>query len=344
MKIIFITREGYKLSGARVRCYNFAHALKRYGILTEVFSFADNLGARDGEKELEMSYLDKIKYNINALKVLLKKEKDAIFFMQRLNYHTLAPLLVSLLRKNRFVFDCDDWNIRENPVYYFGIYPSSKMEFLTRRIAQYANVCIVASVFLKDYIRRFNKKVYYIPTGVDIEIFKPKNKFGDSDGEVKFGWIGTLYHEDMYLNLKFVIDSFITLAKKYKNIFLTVAGEGKYFIKIKKEVGENLWREKISINDWIHPDGIPAYLDSIDVGLLPLIQDTKFNMAKSPTKLFEYMAMAKPTVSSAVGETVYIIQDRINGLLAKTKEEFVKKMEILIEDCALRRQIGIRAR
>lgn len=78
-KIIFITREGYRLSGARVRCYNFAKALRLYGVDTEVFSFADNLGAKYAEEESEMSYLDKIKYNIKAFKALLKKEKDAIF-------------------------------------------------------------------------------------------------------------------------------------------------------------------------------------------------------------------------------------------------------------------------
>jgi hypothetical protein len=59
MKVIFITREGYNLSGARIRCYNFARTLRKYGIITEVFSFADNLGAKCGEKELAMSYLDK---------------------------------------------------------------------------------------------------------------------------------------------------------------------------------------------------------------------------------------------------------------------------------------------
>jgi len=54
-------------------------------------------------------------------------------------------------------------------------------------------------------------------------------------------------------------------------------------------------------------------------GLLPLIQDTKFNKSKSPTKLFEYMAMAKATVSSDIGESSYVIKDGDNGFLAKNK-------------------------
>ncbi|MBL7196810.1 MAG: glycosyltransferase family 4 protein [Candidatus Omnitrophica bacterium] len=344
MKIIFITREGYNLSGARVRCYNFARELNEYGIDTKVFSFGDNLGAKYGEKEFQMSLREKIRYNIKAFNSLFKEEKNTIFYMQRLNYHTLAAFSVSLLKKNKFIFDCDDWNIRENPIYYLGFLPSSKMEFLTRLIAKYADICIAASGYLKDHLSKFNKKVYYIPTGVDTEIFKPKDILRENNEKIKLCWIGTVYHKDVYVNLKFIIDSFIFLAERYKNIFLTLAGEGKYFERIKEEVKNRSWKERININSWIHPDKVPTYLDGIDIGLLPLIQTTKFNKSKSPTRLFEYMAMSKSTVSSNIGEAREIIQDGINGFLAKTKEEFIQKMERLIRDSTFRQEMGRNAR
>jgi glycosyltransferase involved in cell wall biosynthesis len=343
VKVIFITREGYKLSGARVRCYNFSRELRQYGISSEVFSFADNLGAKYAEKEFEMGVSEKIGYSIQAFKVLLKKEKDSIFFMQRLNYHTLAPFLISALRKNKFIFDCDDWNIREDPVYHFGFYPSSKMEFLTRVIARYSHACIAASTFLKGYLEKFNSKVYYIPTGVDTEIFKPQNNTADNS-KLTFSWIGTAYHKEMRENIEFILDSFLLLADKYDNIFLDLVGEGRYFDELRNDRDTSRYRGRVRINDWIAPDKIPAYLSTIDIGLLPLIQDTKFNKAKSPTKLFEYMAMEKPTISSNRGEAAHIIRDGGNGFLANNKEEFVEKMRVLIEDPALRQTIGGEAR
>lgn len=343
MKIIFITREGYHLSGARVRCYNFARALRKYGISTEVFSFADNLGAKYGEKESEMSFFEKIGYNIKALKVLLKKEKDSIFFIQRMNYHALAPFLTSLLKGGRIIFDCDDWNIRENPEYRFGFYPTSKMEFLTRKIAGYSKICIAASAFLKDYIGRFNDKVYCIPTGVDTELFKPGNKNGNNS-KITFSWIGTIYHKEMRENVRFILDCFSALADKYDNIYLNLAGEGRYFQEINNYSDSFKCRDRIKIDGWIPPDKISGYLSNIDIGLLPLIQDTKFNRAKSPTKLFEYMAMAKPTVSSDIGEAGRIIQNGVSGILSKTKEGFIKGMESLILNHDLRKDMGDRAR
>ena len=343
MKIIFITREGYSLPGARVRCYNFARILKQYGVSTEVLSFADNLGAKYGEKELEMSYLDKIKYNVKAFKMLLRKERDSIFFIQRLNYHALAPFLASLLKGNKIIFDCDDWNIRENPVCYLGFFPSSKMEFLTRKIAQYADKCIVASLFLKDYLCRFNKKTYYIPTGVDTDVFKPQNNHRDAS-RITFSWIGTVYHKEMQENIKFILDCFLVLAGKHRNIFLNLAGGGRYFCEANTYINSLWCKDRIIVNDWILPDEIPKYLSCIDIGLLPLIQHTKFNKSKSATKLFEYMAMGRPTVSSNIGESTHIIRDGDNGYLAGSKEEFIEKMEKLIDNPVLCTYMGNKAR
>ena len=100
MKVIFVTREGYELSGARVRCYHFAKELARHGIDARVFSFADDLGAKYGEKELEMSGLKKIGLNVRAFRSLIKESSDTVFILQRLNYHVLAPLLVKSIFKN----------------------------------------------------------------------------------------------------------------------------------------------------------------------------------------------------------------------------------------------------
>lgn len=344
MKVFFFTREDNNLSGARVRCYGLAAELSKYGIDAEVFSFARQLGAKCGEKEFEMGLIRKIKYNIRAFRYLRKRiDADSVIFMQRLNYHTFAPLLISWLGRRKFIFDCDDWNIRENPTYHFGFYPSSKMEYLTRKLARYSNACIAASGFLKEYLSRFNPKVYYLPTGVDTRMFSQES--GDKNGSrVVFSWIGTAYHPEMGQNLSFLLDIFAALSEKHSNIYLSLAGEGRYFNEVISRLDTFKYKERVINEGWIPPERIPAYLAKIDIGLLPLIQNTKFNLAKSPTKLFEYMAMAKSTVSSNIGEAKTVIHDALNGFLAKDKEEFMLKMDKLIIDPVLRTRMGALAR
>ncbi|MCM8784125.1 MAG: glycosyltransferase family 4 protein [Candidatus Omnitrophica bacterium] len=339
-KIVFITRESYDLAGARIRCYNFAKELKKYGMDTEVLSFADHLGAKSGKEENKLRLRDKIRYNLKAIKKL-KKEKDTIFFINRFHYHTFASWFLSILNRNKIIFDLDDWEIRENPKYYFGILPSSKAEFLTRRLAKTASLCIGASRFLVNYLIQFNKKTYYIPSGVNTEKFKPQEVNRDNS-KIIFSWIGTMHRKPDIENIKFVIDCFLELRKKYENIFLEIAGDGIYFGELEKMINK-VGEKNISLKGWIEPDKMPDYLSIIDIGLVPLIQNTKFNLAKSPTKLFEYMAMAKPVVCSNIGECSCIIKDGENGFLATDKEEFIKKLETLVINYQIRKEIGEQA-
>lgn len=340
MKLIFVTREGYRLPGARIRCYNFSSELAKYGIDTEVLSFSDTLGAKDGEQESKMVLKDKIRYNWEAIK-RLTKQKKALFYIQRFNYHSFAPYLAHLFNKNRIIVDLDDWEMRENPKYYFGFYPSSKAHYFTRQIAKRSIFCIAASRFLEAFLSGFNKKVYYIPSGVDTELFKSSLNRLNSD-QVVFSWIGTLHKKEYIENINFALDCFCGLRKKYTHIYFDIVGDGIY--------KENLLQSLKTFNDlhirfkgYLAPNSIPGYLDNTHIGLMPVARNTKFNLAKSPTKLFEYMAMSKPTISSYIGEATEIIQDGDNGFLAKNKEEFTEKMKSLIEDKNLCQQIGEKA-
>jgi glycosyltransferase involved in cell wall biosynthesis len=345
MKIIFITREGYNLSGARVRCYNFSRQLAKYNVETEVFSFAEKLGAKYGENEFKMGFLKKLKYNAQAWKYLRKNiDKNTLIFMQRLNYHSLAPFLITLFKRNKFIFDCDDWNIRENPKYYLGFYPSSKMEYLTRKISGYSHICIAASRFLENYLKKFNAHVYYLPTGVDTDIFNPDKYTLSDNSKIVFSWIGTLYHPQMRDNLKFILSCFAIVAARFDHVFLALAAEGKYYQVIQNEAKSLSCSQRIILHPWISPDNIPEHLSKIDIGLLPLIQDSNFNQAKSPTKLFEYMSMAKPTISSNIGEAKNIIRHGETGFLARNQDEFVSCMLNLAQEPHLRHEIGNNAR
>ncbi|HNW38907.1 MAG TPA: glycosyltransferase [Candidatus Omnitrophota bacterium] len=338
MKVIFITREGYQLSGARVRCHGFAQQLNKYDVQTKVLSFADDLGASYAEAESEMSLAKKLKLNFSAARCLINEDKNSIFFLQRLNYHVLAPLIVHLLQKNKLIFDCDDWNIRENPKYYLGFFPSSKMEYAHRKLAKRAEFCIAASGFLKDYLEPFSKKTYYLPTGVDTNLFYPRPK-PDLSGIV-FSWTGTVYHQPMLDNLNFILSCFAELAGEFENIFMHFAGQGKYYDEFRRSAARSRFSQRIKVLPWVEPQDMPQFLSNTDIGLLPLVQDSFFNQAKSPTKMFEYMAMEKPVIASRIGEAKNIIIDGETGFLAADRGEFILKMKRLILDAQLRKAAG----
>ncbi len=336
---IFITREGRKDPGARARSWGFSEQLNEKGFRSSVVSFVENLGAKSGGEDANFTLLEKIIYAFKGYKFLLKKANNPIFIINRFNYHTIPVWILSKIKKIPFIFDMDDWEAREDISNYFGVFPRSKAEYLTRKLASESICCIAASNYLKDYLSKQNKKVYYLPSGVDIKEFYPSFS-AEEKKKMVFSWHGTLNRIEILDYIKFIIDCFLVLYRKYPFIKLFIAGEGTFDGQLAMMI-EKYRCNGIVYQRWIKPENISEYLDEVDVGLVPLFDTTKFNLSKSPVKLFEYMAKGKPVIASAVGEANFIIQSGYSGLLSYNKEEFLSNMELMISDRNLAKTIGI---
>lgn len=333
MKFVFITRESCRDPGARIRCWGFSDKLKEKGLNSAVFSFADRLGAQSGKDDGRFSFREKLKYSYKGFRLLLKEAKNSVFIINRFNYHTVPAWLVSKFRKIPFVFDMDDWEARESL--------GSRAEYLSRSFAKNSMFCVAASNYLKNYLSQFNRKVYYIPTAVDTNEFKPSSCKGRND--FVFSWHGSVNRIELIAYIKFIIECFLTLYGKYSFIKLFIAADGIFERKL-SELVRSYNCPNLIYRGWINYNHIPVYLDNVDCGLVPLLDKTRFNLSKSPVKLFEYMAKAKPVVASCLGEASYIIENGYNGFLASSKNEFISRMEQLIKSPVLSENIGTTAR
>src|SRR5258707_1465485 len=86
-----------------------------------------------------------------------------------------------------------------------------------------------------------------------------------------------------------------------------------------------------------------ADLHSIDIGIMPL-PDTEWTRGKCAFKAIQYMASVIPAVASPVGITTEIIRDGVNGLLAKSADDWFRALNRLVNDEELRRRLSINAR
>ena len=82
---------------------------------------------------------------------------------------------------------------------------------------------------------------------------------------------------------------------------------------------------------------------SFDIGIMPL-QDDPFSRGKCAFKAVFCMSRGVPVVASPVGANKTLIQHCVNGLLAKTTQEWVEGISALVEDAALRTHMGRTAR
>jgi glycosyltransferase involved in cell wall biosynthesis len=95
-----------------------------------------------------------------------------------------------------------------------------------------------------------------------------------------------------------------------------------------------------------HPE-VPDYLDACDILISPHVEsDDGSEFFGSPTKLFEYMATARPVVASRLGQLAEIIIDGENGLLVEPgdADALARAIERLAKDEALRERLGAAAR
>jgi glycosyltransferase involved in cell wall biosynthesis len=335
MKVIFVTREGYNQPGARIRSYGFAKELNKRDISTRVLSFVDSLGGKAGIEEGGFSLEEKVRLIFRGIRELILEK--GIFVINRFNYHALSPWFSALVRKNPYVFDMDDWEAREDIGYRLGFIPKSRAEALTRIISARSRFCMASSHYLKDYLSQFNKRVYYIPTGVDLEISKGHNLMRD---KIIFSWHGTINRREVLNYIEFVFACFLSLRQKYNFIELWIKGAGTFIKELVILIKRYNNYGDIKFYSWSPPWSIPSYLDKVDIGLIPLLDKSRFNLAKCPTKILEYMARGKPVIASALGEASHIIRHGYNSLLASSKDEFIYYMEKLIKDRLFRDTLG----
>jgi hypothetical protein len=89
---------------------------------------------------------------------------------------------------------------------------------------------------------------------------------------------------------------------------------------------------------------VPELLRDLDVNLAPLTAGNRFNEAKSAIKWLEAALTETPTVASPTEPFRDAIVDGVNGVLARTEDEWFAAIDGLLRDPFRRRRLGSRAR
>jgi hypothetical protein len=94
---------------------------------------------------------------------------------------------------------------------------------------------------------------------------------------------------------------------------------------------------------WVH--GLDGYYQAIDfdIGIAPL-QWTIFNRSKSHIKALEYAALGIPVVATAARPYEEYVRHGETGYLVRRDYEWDKYLRMLVEDTAMREEMGAKAR
>lgn len=202
---------------------------------------------------------------------------------------------------------------------------SGKAKFLIRE----ADHVISSSPFLNDFCLEMNhrKACTYVSSSVDTDRFQPATPYSNEQ-PVTIGWTGTF-------SSKIFLD-------QLRPVFQKLAERVDFKLKVIGNFDYELPGVDLEVIQWTAEHEV-ADLQTFDIGVYPLPIDD-WVLGKSGLKAIQYMAFALPCVATEVGTTPNLIQDRVNGRLVKTDDEWVAALEELVRKPELRRQLGQQAR
>jgi glycosyltransferase involved in cell wall biosynthesis len=235
-------------------------------------------------------------------------------------------MIAKILRK-KIIYDFDDaiW-IRAaseaNPMI-----ADIKCTWKVGKICSYSHIVSVGNEFLAKYARNYNHDVRIIPTVVNTEEKHASIKNQD-DKPLTIGWTGTFTN---LIHLEKIVPVIKKLKEKYEFTFLIIGNKNPDFKDIDYQYIE--WNIHSEIDDLI----------KMNIGIMPL-NNTESEMGKCAFKAIQYMSLGIPAVVSPVGANCNVVSNKINGFWADSDDQWYQKLEILITNNELRKEMGILAR
>lgn len=325
MKVLFLTPYPEEGASNRYRVLQYLPYLEQAGIQYSVKPFVFPAFYKIIYKP--GNYLKKIWYftrsTLHRIRDIAQARKYDVIFIHRECYPIGPPIfekILSLLGKP-IVYDFDDAiylptggklkNFLKNP------------EKINKVIA-WSDHVIVCNDYLEQYTLKFNKHATVIPTPLNTRKFVPSQREKEKKRLV-IGWVGS-HTTTKYLDI--LTNVFQKLRQRY-DFDLLIVGANKNIEIPGVHVINRKWTLEREVKDF----------QEIDIGVYPLIED-EWAIGKTGFKTIQYMAIGIPCVVSDVGANKTTIQDGVNGFLASSEAEWLKKLSLLIEHADLREKIG----
>lgn len=192
--------------------------------------------------------------------------------------------------------------------------------------------------------------LYVVPNGVDTDRFTPLPS--DESARVKYGlggkkvvaFIGTFF---AFEGVDDLVRALIKLIRDggRDDIRGLMVGQGPTYEQCKQIVAEAGLEDKILHRGRVPHGEVNALYSIADVLVYPRVGHRVAELV-TPLKPLEAMAMEKAVIGSGVGGLRELIQDGVTGLIHRRGDidDLAAKIARLVDDEALRRRLGRRAR
>jgi len=287
-------------------------------------------------------------YFVNAQKhfkaireIVIRNRVDAVVISNLLSGYVAAKAI-----NNRVggVFDLSDYFPASGAGYYFpwdstlGKLATITLEKLLKKTLQLVRNTVTCSHALQDYVKKLGiNRVSVITNGVDEFFLSQKNenraireKYGLNDC-VTVGYLGSI---EFWLNTLPLLQAIRLLTIKGHRVKLFLVG-GKLRTKTTQELQKQIRdigiaKHVVWLNNFVAYHDVPAYIAAMDICTIPFDHRHPTAYYSAPNKLWEYLALEKPVITTPIPEPIIQAGQFIN--VAATRQDYFEIIEDYIKD------------
>jgi glycosyltransferase involved in cell wall biosynthesis len=328
MKVLYLTKYSRNGASSRLRSYQYFPILEAKGFTVDVSPFFDenyliNLyaGKQTGKLKLIKYYLNRFRALFFVYKydrIVIEKELFPYFF-------SWFEKILWLLRV-KYIVDYDDaifhnYDLSSNKLIFFLL--KNKIN----NVMKYSGCVIAGNSYLAERAKVSGaKKIVILPTVIDLDLYTTPKK--NTSSKIVIGWIGS--------------PSTFKYVKNYSSVFAQLLKNPSVELHIIGATEDLGLAEQVKYLKWSEESEV-SLLSQFDIGIMPL-ENTPWELGKCSYKLIQYMGCSVPVVASSVGMNTEVVDEGINGFLVQTEDEWLSRLNQLIEDISLRQLLGTKGR
>ncbi|MFC2051104.1 glycosyltransferase [Chloroflexota bacterium] len=255
-------------------------------------------------------------------------------------------LALKAARKNNLPFvyhwlDVLHWLIPLKLFHFLG-------KMIEGRVVRKADRAVMVSDRLKEYVIKMGalpERVRVAKPGILLSKFDPaisgaavRKQYGIKEEDIVLFFMGWLYQFD---GLKEVA---LELAKvKNDNLKFLIVGDGDAFDDLQRIRERHNLQDRVIITGRQSYEDIPGFIAASDVCLLPAYPREKVMHDGLPAKIYEYLAMSKPMISTRLPGVMKEFGDDNGVVYVDRPEDVISKAVELVEGGRVE-QLGVKAR
>ena len=180
-------------------------------------------------------------------------------------------------------------------------------------------------------------KTILIPNGVDVDVFHPSEPAGESDNRPVVIYTGNIGSAQD-------LDACVRAMARLSNddAVLRLVGSGDVVPELKQLVEELSLGDRVEFTGLVSRETVPELLNEATVGIAPL-KDTDALKYAMPTKVYEYMACALPTLVTGGDHIEWFINESGGGLhVENDPDRIAEALDDLLDDSTYRDELAER--